>query len=212
MLVEFGIVSSDFVLRPRYNIAPTQDVAAVVSDGTERRIGSLRWGLVPPWSESAKPKFATFNARAETLLKNATWKRLVPRKRCIIPADGFYEWQSHGDTKRPLRIRLKDRKVFGFAGLYDSWISRDGAQKISSCTIITTEPNEFMSAIHNRMPAILRREDEDLWLDHTVTDTDLITQLLRPYPAEEMYAYPVHPMVGNVNNNLPECVEEYVGD
>lgn len=204
----FGLVDNGFRYPPHYNIAPSQNVVAIVanSDG-ERRAGLLKWGLIPSSSDSPKTTFSTFNARSETLLKNGTWKRLVPRKRCIIPADGFYEWRK--STKRPLRIQLKSRKLFGLAGLYDTWTSADGTQKVSSCTIITCKPNLFMSSIHDRMPVILPKEDEDLWLDRSVTDTDLVTDMLQPYTNSDMHAYYVPPMVGNVRNDGAECVEEY---
>ncbi|WP_338000223.1 SOS response-associated peptidase [Alicyclobacillus sp. ALC3] len=204
----FGLVDNGFRYPPHYNIAPSQNVVAIVanSDG-ERRAGLLKWGLIPSSSDSPKTTFSTFNARSETLLKNGTWKRLVPRKRCIIPADGFYEWRK--STKRPLRIQLKSRKLFGLAGLYDTWTSADGTQKVSSCTIITCKPNLFMSSIHDRMPVILPKENEDLWLDRSVTDTDLVTDMLQPYTNSDMHAYYVSPMVGNVRNDGAGCIEEY---
>ncbi|WP_067937053.1 SOS response-associated peptidase [Alicyclobacillus kakegawensis] len=203
----FGVVDNGFRYPARYNVAPTQDVAAIVSDGRERRIGLLKWGLIHPWVQSAKSNIRPINARAETLLVNRRFRDLVPKKRCIIPADGFYEWQRN--TKRPYRIRLKKRQVFAFAGIYDTWRGPDG-QKVSSFAIITCAPNQFMWNIHDRMPVILDEAGVDLWLDRSVTDPELVTSVLRPTD-EEMYAYPVNPMVGNVRNDGPKCVEEYHG-
>jgi putative SOS response-associated peptidase YedK len=200
------VSNTDFRQPPRYNIAPTQDVAAIISDGRERRIGFLKWGLIHPWAVNAKSSMRPINARAETLLVNRRFRSLVPKKRCIIPADGFFEWQRN--TKQPMRIRLKGRDVFAFAGIYDTWHGPDG-QKISSFAIITCAPNQFMATIHDRMPVILNEAGVNLWLDRSVTDPELLTSILRPTD-EEMYAYPVHPMVGNVRNDRPQCIEEYV--
>lgn len=206
ILEYFGIIDNGFRLPPRYNLAPTQDVAAIISDGRQRRIGRLRWGLVPAWSESDKTTFSTFNARADKLLANGMWKRLVPRKRCIIPADGFFEWRKR--DKQPFRILLNSRPVFGFAGLYDTWKSPDGSMKVGSCTIITCEPNLFMASIHNRMPVILREDQHDLWLDPGVNDPHLVTSILESYPNNEMQSYTVAKMVGNVRNDSVECIHE----
>ncbi|WDL97894.1 SOS response-associated peptidase [Alicyclobacillus sp. ALC3] len=206
ILEYFGISDNGFRLPPRYNIAPTQDVAAIISDGQQRRIGRLRWGLIPVWSESDKTTFATFNARADKLLANGMWKRLVPRKRCIIPADGFFEWRKI--DKQPFRMVPTGRPAFGFAGLYDTWTSPDGAMKVGSCAIITCQPNLLMISIHDRMPVILREEVHDLWLDRGVMDPHLVTSILQPYPDREMWAYRVAKMVGNVRNDGPECIKE----
>lgn len=198
--------TTDSVCPPRYNVAPTQDVAAIVSDGRNRRIGRLRWGLIPAWADSDKTTFTTFNARSDKLLANGMWKRLVPRKRCIIPADGFYEWRK--SDKQPFRIHLKSRPVFGLAGLYDTWTSPDGKTKVSSCTVITCQPNLFMSSIHDHMPVILREEHHDLWLDRGITGTELVTSVLGSYSNSDMQAYPVSRMVGCVRNDTPQCIAE----
>jgi putative SOS response-associated peptidase YedK len=205
VLEYFGVIDNGFRYPPRYNIAPTQQVPAIISDGKQRRIGLLKWGLVPYWSETEKTSFSTINARAETLLVAPSFRHLVSRKRCIIPADGFYEWHRH--TKKPYRIRLKKREVFGFAGLYDIWRSPDGKRKVSTFTIITCKPNMFMAPLHDRMPVILTREAEDIWLDRSITDTDTLMSVLQPYPDGEMYAYRVPELVGNVRNDGPECIE-----
>ncbi|QTH41828.1 SOS response-associated peptidase [Cohnella sp. LGH] len=192
---------------PRYNIAPMQEVWAVIHDGAKNRLGELRWGLVPSWAKDDKIGSKMINARAETLLERASFKTLVGRKRAIIPADGFYEWKKSGNSKQPMRITLKEDALFSMAGLYDTWQTPDGS-KLSTCTIITTSPNSLMADIHDRMPVILHPEDEAFWLDRSNSDTKALTALLKPYPADKMRAYPVSPIVGNVKNDSEECIAE----
>lgn len=192
---------------PRYNVAPMQNVTAIVHDGQNNRIGQLRWGLVPSWASDEKIGSKMINARSETLLEKASFKNLIQRKRAIVPADGFYEWKQHGGKKQPMRITMKDGSIFSMAALYDTWTSPDGG-KLSTCTIITTRPNSLMEDIHDRMPVILRPEDEALWLNRNHNDVDALTSLLTPYAADEMKAYPVSPLVGNVKNDVKECIEE----
>jgi putative SOS response-associated peptidase YedK len=192
---------------PRYNVAPTQNVLAIVHDGEKNRLGELRWGLVPSWASDDRLGSKMINARAETLLEKNSFKSLIRRKRAIIPADGFYEWKQTGDAKQPMRITMKDNAIFSMAALYDTWNSPDG-RKISTCTIITTAPNSLMADIHNRMPVILRPEDEAAWLNRNNEDVQQLTSLLQPYSAEDMRAYPVSSLVGNVKNDTRECIEE----
>jgi len=203
--------SSDYpinpYLTPRYNVAPMQNVIAVVHDGKQNRLGELRWGLVPSWASDDRLGSKMINARAETILEKASFKKLIERKRAIVPADGFYEWKQVGSKKQPMRITMQDGSVFSMAALYDTWMSPDG-RKISTCTIITTKPNELMRDIHDRMPVILRPEDEAYWLDRSNNDTASLSSLLLPYAAEAMRAYPVSPIVGNVKNDTPECIKE----
>jgi putative SOS response-associated peptidase YedK len=194
-------------LQPRYNIAPGQPVPAIIADGGKRRIGQLRWGLVPSWAQDEKIGSRMINARAETLTEKPAFRRLFERKRCLIPADGFYEWKQTDKGKQPMRITMKNGEPFAFAGLFDTWTRSDG-QKISTCTIITTAPNEVVADIHNRMPVILRSEDESLWLDREKYDAELLQSLLVPYDADQMRAYPVPAIVGNPGNDTPECIEE----
>jgi putative SOS response-associated peptidase YedK len=151
--------------------------------------------------------YQMLHARAETLTEKPAFKASFQRKRCLIPADSFYEWKRVGKAKQPMRILFKNRELFSLAGLYDTWVSPDGT-KISTCTLITTTPNELMADIHDRMPVILRKQDERLWLDRTITDTEVLRPLLKPYPAEEMFAYPVGSRVGNVRNDDAELVKE----
>lgn len=192
---------------PRYNIAPTQMIPAIIAHEGRRRLGELRWGLIPSWAKDEKVGFQTINAKAETIAEKPAFRNSFQRKRCIIPADGFYEWQKNGTVKTPYRIVLKDAPAFAMAGLYDTWTSADGT-KVSSCTIITTTPNELMADIHNRMPVILHRQDITAWLDRSWQNTAELTKLLRPYEASAMRAYRVSPAVGNVRNDSPELIRE----
>jgi putative SOS response-associated peptidase YedK len=190
---------------PRYNVAPGQLVMAIINDGEKNRIGELKWGLVPNWAADEKMSYKMINARADTVTEKPAFRASFQRKRCLIPADSFYEWKRIGTDKQPMRILLKDEGIFSMAGLYDTWIAPDG-RKVSTCTIITTTPNELIADIHDRMPVILRHADEKLWLDKGQTVKDL-QALLRPFPAEEMFAYPVSKIVGNVKNDSSSCIE-----
>ncbi|MGZ4107008.1 MAG: SOS response-associated peptidase [Tumebacillaceae bacterium] len=203
--LRFDAESLTFEFEPRFNIAPGQPIAAVIADKGQRRIGQLRWGLVPFWAKDEKVGYKMINAKSETVQEKPAFKSPFLRKRCIIPADGFYEWQKTESGKQPMRIVMRDEAIFGLAGLYDTWTAPDGS-KLHTCTILTTRPNELMSPIHDRMPVILRREDEAIWLDREKQDAELLQSLLVPYPQEEMRAYPVHSMVGNVKNEVPECI------
>ncbi|HZG74935.1 MAG TPA: SOS response-associated peptidase [Paenibacillus sp.] len=196
-------------IAPRYNVGPGQDVLAVIAHEGKRRAGMLRWGLKPSWTgQSGKAPAPLMNARAESLASRPTFKTLLARKRCIVPADGFYEWKKAADGKKqPLRVVLTDRPLFSFAALYDTYVTEDGTRH-HSCVIVTTEPNRTMADIHDRMPAILRREDEALWLDRGVSAPERLLPLLRPYDDDAMRAYPVSAAVGNVRWDAPACIEE----
>ncbi|WGU96916.1 SOS response-associated peptidase [Paenibacillus dendritiformis] len=192
---------------PRFNIAPGQPIPAVIHDGAKLRIGPLRWGLIPSWAKDEKIGWRTMNARAETLRSKPAFRLPFERKRCLIPADGFYEWRTEPDgTKQPIRIVRRDGGLFQFAGLYDTWFDAEG-RKVSTCTIITTEPNELMAPIHDRMPVIVPPEQMTMWLDRGTTDTLRLEPLLRPCPADELRAYPVHKRVGNAKTDDPACIE-----
>lgn len=191
---------------PRYNVAPGQMVPAIIHDGQRNRLGELRWGLVPQWAKDDKMAYQTLNARAETISEKPAFKAPFQRKRCLLPADSFYEWKGAGKDKQPMRIMLKSEGIFSIAGLYDTWLAPDG-RKISTCTVVTTKPNELVADIHDRMPVILRPEDEALWLDRTVTTPDVLRPLLKPCAASDIYAYPVSNRVGNVRNDDEACVE-----
>ncbi|WP_410768084.1 SOS response-associated peptidase [Fontibacillus sp. BL9] len=193
--------------RPKYNVAPMQFIPAIVQSTSGNRLGELRWGLVPSWAKDDKIGSKMINARAETLTEKPAFQRLLASRRCIIPADGFYEWKRDGNHKQPYRIQLRDGDIFSFAGLFDIWSDQQG-NKIPTCTIITTEPNSLMANIHNRMPVILHQEDETEWLDRANTEIPVLTKLLKPYDANKMRAYRVTTAVGNVRNDTKELIEE----
>jgi putative SOS response-associated peptidase YedK len=182
---------------PRYNVAPTQDVVAVMNN-SGRHLEMLRWGLIPSWAKEESVGSRMINARAETLAEKSSFKRLLHNKRCLIVADGFYEWAQEPGTKSktPMYITMKGHDLFAFAGLWDSWHAPDGEQ-LRTCTIITTEPNELMAPIHNRMPALLLPDALTNWLDPEVQDEQALRGLLKPYPAELMMARPVSRLVNN---------------
>jgi putative SOS response-associated peptidase YedK len=196
-------VSSD--LGPSYNIAPTQKVAVIITNGV-RQLVPVRWGLVPSWAKDSSIGSKMINARAETITEKASFRTAFKKRRCLVVADGFYEWQNTGDARRPVYIRLKTGKPFGFAGLYEVWKSPEG-KEMTTCTIITTEANELMKPIHERMPVIIPGEHQDEWLDPAIENQDQLLDMLRPYRAEEMEAYPVSKRVNSPRNNSPECVK-----
>jgi putative SOS response-associated peptidase YedK len=213
MIVDHTEISERFRLRhipatlfPTYNAAPSQHLPVVIHREVDRELELLRWGLIPRWRRSGPGKAPEpINARAETLLEKPMFRSLVKSKRCLVPANGFYEWQRTGGPKQPYLIRPTDQGMFAFAGLYDETPGEDG-DPIGSYVIITTGPNEVMTSIHNRMPVILRREDEAEWLDPEVTDPGIVA-LLQPYPAETTMAQPVSSAVNNTRNNGPELIE-----
>lgn len=207
IMKRFGIDQIPFDYQPRYNIAPGQMVPAIISDSGTNRIGQLKWGFIPSWAKDEKMAGNMINAKAETVHEKSAFKHAFQRKRCIILADGFYEWKQTPNGKQPMRITLKSGDIFGMAGLYDTWTAPDG-RKVHTCTILTTKPNELMADIHDRMPVILRPEDEEVWLNRDAFDQDLLLSLREPYPTEEMRAYPVSQKVGNVRNDSPECIDE----
>jgi putative SOS response-associated peptidase YedK len=190
---------------PRFNIAPTQAVITVTDHG-QRQVEQMKWGLIPRWAKDAKIGNKLINARAETLTEKPSFRDALKKRRCLIPADGFYEWQSVGGKKQPLRIVMKDRQPFAFAGLWDEWRPPDGAPSVRTCTIITCAPNELMAQVHHRMPVILTLEAEAVWLDPNVVEPERLLPLLSPYPAEHMELYPVSPLVNAPGNDVIQCL------
>ena len=191
---------------PRYNIAPSQPILAVINDGEERRAGFLRWGLIPSWSKDEAIGNRMINARAETIAEKPSFKRALQKRRCLVVADGFYEWKAEGKKKTPMCISLMSRALFAFAGLWETWKAPTG-EAIHSCTIITTTPNALMESIHTRMPVILPRAAEAVWLDRTVDDPQRLLPLLMPYAGTEMTAYEVSLLVNLPRNDVPACIE-----
>jgi len=193
-------------LSPRFNIAPTQAVAAVRAraDGG-RELVALTWGLIPSWSKDRTIGSRMINARAETVGEKPAFRAALRARRCLVLADGFYEWQKLGTRKQPHHIRMRDGRPFAFAGLWERWTPPEG-DPVESCTIITTLPNEVVAPIHDRMPAILAPADLDRWLDPGVRDPAAVAALLRPYPAGDMTAYPVSLRVNSPGADDPSCV------
>ena len=195
-------------LAPRFNIAPTQEVAAVrlPEGGGGRTLDLLRWGLIPFWAKDPGIGNKMINARSETVAEKPAFKNAFKRRRCLVPADGFYEWRKELEgPKQPFFIHLRRGGPFAIAGLWEHWEGPDGV--IDSCTLLTTSPNQLMEPLHDRMPVILHREDFDLWLDPAVRDPERLTHLLAPYPAEEMEAWPVSRFVNRPGNDSPRCIE-----
>jgi putative SOS response-associated peptidase YedK len=186
---------------PNYNVAPTQFQPVITVDNKDH-LQIYRWGLVPFWSQDDKGGFKMINARADTLLEKNAFKNLVATKRCIIPMDGFYEWNR---DKQPLRIMTSDQDIFSVAGLHDTWKAPDGST-LHTYTIITLDANEFMQPIHDRMPAILDPEAEKLWLSNDYSPHDLVSSL-KQYADDKMTAYPVSKKVGNVRERGKELIE-----
>jgi putative SOS response-associated peptidase YedK len=190
---------------PRYNIAPTQSVI-VVSDDGKRTVKQMRWGLIPSWAKDPSIGNRMINARAETLAEKPAFRAALKKRRCIIPADGFFEWKKLGTVKQPLHIVLKSREPFGFAGLWEHWTSPEG-EEILSCTIITTEANELLKAVHDRMPVILTRDAEAVWLDPKIQEPEKLLPLLKHYPADQMEYYPVSQQVNSPAVDKPSNIE-----
>lgn len=190
---------------PRYNIAPTQPVLAISNDG-RRAADFFIWGLIPSWAKDASIGNRLINARGETLAEKPAFRGGYKYKRCLILADGFYEWKSQPGTKTkiPHFIHLKSGKPFAFAGLWDEWHSAEGSS-IRSCTIVTTTPNQLMASIHNRMPVILHPKDYAEWLDTAPRAPESLKHLIHEFPAELMEAYPVSTLVNNPANDRAEC-------
>ena len=196
----------DVELSPRYNIAPSQPVITIRQDAHEpiRKLATMRWGLIPSWAKDASMAFKTINARAETVAATASFREPFKSQRCLIPADGFYEWQRNGKTKQPYCFEVNDGELFAFAGLWDRWRNPQG-ELIESCTILTTTPNSLLADIHDRMPVILSSDNYDLWLDPAFRSTASVTEMLKPFDAALMRRYPVSTRVNNVQNEDADC-------
>ena len=194
-------------MSPRYNITPSQRIAVVPNNG-ENSVEFFQWGLIPSWAKDPKIGNRMINARAETLSEKPSFRTPYKRRRCLILSDGYYEWRSEPDskTKTPFYIRLKSEKHFAFAGLWEAWHPNIDDDPLLSCTIITTSPNALMETIHRRMPVILEPDAYDLWLDPSDQSPKQLDGLLKPYPDEEMMAYPVSRFVNRPSNDSPNCI------
>ncbi len=192
-------------LKPRYNIAPSQDMLAVrAAEGGGREGLFLRWGLIPGWAKEASIGYKMINARSETVFEKPAFRSAVKRRRCLIPADGFYEWKKIGKQKQPVYIHLRDERPFAMAGLWEHWSGPDGP--VESCTILTTRPNELLTDVHDRMPVILAPDSHGLWLDHSVVEREALEHLFAPYAAAEMAWHPVSTLVNSPRNQGEELI------
>lgn len=195
-------------LAARFNIRPTQEVVTVVNESGQPSARPMRWGLIPRWAKADNIPRSTFNARDDRLAVSGMWKTPFTRSRAIVPASGFFEWKKTDGSKQPMYITPKDGGLFRFAALYDEWINEHG-EKVESCAIITTSANEFMSSIHDRMPAILDEETTALWLDPATTEVENLQSVLLPAPDESLQAIPVSTRVNSYKNDHPDLIEEF---
>ena len=199
--------ASNCELEARYNIAPTTKVATVLynSEIEQRECQLLRWGLIPSWAKDSKIGAKMINARAETLASKPSFRSAFKRRRCLVLADGFYEWKRLENKKQPYYFQLQNQQPFAFAGLWEEWQSPDD-EKITSCTIVTTAANELLQEIHHRMPVILQQQDYEKWLDPQLQKTEQLEELLYPFQAEKMSAHAVSTKVNNPLHNDPDCI------
>jgi putative SOS response-associated peptidase YedK len=211
LLEHFGVCSrEDFEWRPRYNIAPTDQVPVIRQDKEqpERTITTMRWGLIPYWAKDASIGAKMINARAESLTEKPAFKDAIERRRCLVPADAFYEWKKTSDgtkiVRRPFLIRMKNDEAFAFAGIWDRWKSPEG-KIVLSVSILTTDANPLVSDVHDRMPVIVPREHYDVWLDPKFRDVKALEEILQPFPAAEMEKLAISDRVNSVKNDDPEC-------
>jgi putative SOS response-associated peptidase YedK len=198
-------VQTDESLPPRFNIAPGQTIAAVRAGVQRRELVKLRWGLLPAWSKSEQTDYRMINARVETVATKPAFRTAFRQRRCLIPADGFYEWRPAGRSKQPFYFTLTRGEVFAFAGLWEHWEGEDG-RVIESCTLLVTVANALVLPVHDRMPVILDPADYSTWLDHSHYDANRLQGLLQPYPAEAMTAHPVSARVNSPRNDDAECI------
>lgn len=203
-IIEFFRLSREILvlLESRYNIAPTQPVLVIHERDQERQAEQMLWGLIPSWSKDAKPNASLINARSETLGLKPSFRAAFKRRRCIVPASGFYEWQKFNKAKQTFYIQPKSEKLFAFAGLWD-----EVGEGVRSCAIVTTAANSLMQSFHDRMPVILEEKDFATWLDPTNENVEALTPLLKPFRASEMRASPVSNFVNSARNQGPKCLE-----
>lgn len=188
----FGIAETAIQHRTGKNITPGQQIAAVIRDDKTRLV-HYRWGLVPSWAKDPSIGNKMFNARAETIAEKPSFRKAFQNRRCLIIADGFYEWQKLGNVKKPFYFSMKSGRPFGFAGLYETWMSPE-REPINTCTIITTRPNELVRSIHDRMPVIIPKDKERSWIDPVNRDREMLLSLLKPYPSDEMAMFEAGPV------------------
>jgi len=193
-------------LTPRYNIAPSQQIAVIRNFSGENHLDYMRWGLVPSWAEDTSIGYKLINARSETVFEKNSFKRAIRTRRCLIPASGFYEWQHSDNVKTPYYISMADDQPMAFAGIWEQWKAPDHSI-LETCAILTTAANHLMETIHDRMPVILHPQEYSLWLDREVSEPESLKQLFKPYPSDVMNAYKVSSMINNPRNDGEECIK-----
>ena len=198
----FSFTGGSIKFAPSFNVAPTDSVLTI----TAKRPENMRWGLIPHWAKDPSIGSRMINAKAESVAEKPSFRAAFRKRRCLIVADGYYEWRKIGSRRQPFRIVLKSGEPFGFAGIWESWWPKEG-ERIRSCAVITTQANGVVEPIHDRMPVILPRSVESMWLDPDIDDPAVLSSLLDSVPAEEMEAYEVSTLVNSVANNVPECIE-----
>jgi len=203
-IFQIDIVNID--LKPGYNVAPSQAIGIVINNGSQNLLISSRRGFLPFWAKEKKTEYSMINARAQTVASNRSYKDAFVNHRCLIPADGFYEWLKQDKIKIPYYTRLKSKIPMGLAGLYNTWKSPEG-EEVPSCTIITTDANSLMAPIHNRMPVILHKDDFRLWMDPAEHDKEVLRPLLKPFPSEELETYRVTTKVNSFKYDHPDDIE-----
>ena len=201
----FGFDGADVAYSPSYNVAPTQGVLTLVAENEARRAVRMRWGLIPSWAREASIGSRMINARAETVAEKPSFRTALRRRRCLVLADGFYEWRRTSAGKRPMRITMASGEPFAFAGLWDTWRNPQ-EETVTSCTIITTVANDLLRPIHDRMPVILPRDAEEFWLDHDVREPEVLREVLIPYTPDALAAYEVSTLVNSPANDGPELI------
>ncbi len=202
---EFRVDEGAVEIPPSYNIAPTQEVAAVLAEGDRRRLEMLRWGLVPSWADDPEIGARMINARSETAAEKPSFRSAFRNRRCLIAADGFYEWKRENGGKQPYYFRMQDGRPFAFAGLWESW-DKGGDGPLRTCAILTTRANSVLDGIHDRMPVILPHDAYNAWLDPDA-DKEELGELMIPYPGDDLETYPVSRFVNSPRNNDERCIE-----
>jgi putative SOS response-associated peptidase YedK len=205
IIEEFRVDKTTVEYIPSYNIAPTQNIVIVKKDGT-RILTNCKWGFIPSWAKDPGMAHCMINARAESIADKPAFLDAFKRQRCLVIADGFYEWRKEGKAKIPVYIRLRSGKPFGFAGLYSIWTSPEG-EEICTCTIITTDANELLASIHDRMPAVISKDNYDMWLDPDEHDTKKLLSLLKPYDPHELELFTVSQRVNSPSQNSPDLIK-----
>jgi putative SOS response-associated peptidase YedK len=202
----FDCGPSDDDWSPRYNIAPTQPVAVIRQHPKEpvRQLSLMKWGLIPSWAKDSSVAAQTINARSETASTKPAFRDALKFRRCLVPADGFYEWMRTGKAKQPYCFEVNEGELFAFAGIWDRWKDASG-NWVKTCSILTTPPNAVTSPVHDRMPVILDPDSYDLWLDPGMEDTSAVSDLLKPYDARLMRCYPVSTRINHVANDDEGC-------